>query len=85
MYETLQAHFYWPGLELECYETVRSCVECTRERVRIYENKGYLKMFTPEVPLQEVAMDLLGPLVKTSRGNEFLLAILDRFSKLTKA
>lgn len=31
-----------------------------------------------------VGMDLLGPLRKTTRGNEYLLVITDRFSKYTK-
>jgi len=30
-------------------------------------------------------MDLLGPLTRTAAGNEHLLVIVDRFSKMTRA
>jgi Integrase core domain len=35
--------------------------------------------------MEFVAMDILGPLTMTDRGNRFLLVITDRFTKLTRA
>jgi transposase InsO family protein len=34
--------------------------------------------------LESVALDLLGPLRPTTRGNKYLLVIADRFSKVTR-
>ena len=85
MYRTLCKKYYWPGLAVDCYHFAKNCIECLRERVRDKEAKSYMKLFTPTAPLQDVAMDLLGPLIRTPRGNEFILIITDRFSKLVKA
>jgi hypothetical protein len=35
--------------------------------------------------MEFVAMDILGPLTATERGNRFLLVVTDRFTKLTRA
>eukprot|EP00171_Calliarthron_tuberculosum_P013936 IDg13936t1 len=43
-----------------------------------------LRLFPPKGPLQDVAIDLLGPLQKSARGHTHLLVISDRFTKLTK-
>ena len=72
-------------MALDWYSTERSYVLCARTRVRARQNKGLMKLFTPLDPLEEVSMDLLGPLIKTKRGLEFLLVIRDRLYKLTRA
>jgi hypothetical protein len=42
-------------------------------------------MFPPDRPLEFIAMDILGPLPLTARGNRFVLCIGDRFTKLAVA
>ena len=84
MYKTLRHTCYWPYLALDCYNYVRNCPECAKERVRIRKKSATMKLFPAKAPLQDVAMDLLGPLLKTKRGNKHLLVITDRFTKLVK-
>ena len=48
------------------------------------KHSSFLKLFPPTRPLEFVAIDILGPLARTTQGNRFLLVISDRFSKLTK-
>jgi transposase InsO family protein len=40
---------------------------------------------TPISPLEFIAIDVLGPLPITTRGNRFVLCITDRFSKMSVA
>ena len=42
-----------------------------------------LQLHQPGVPLQQVAMDILGPLPETERGNQYVLVITDYFTKWT--
>ena len=44
-----------------------------------------LHLYQPEVPLQRVAIDILGPLSETERGNQYVLVIADYFTKWTEA
>ena len=44
-----------------------------------------LQLHQPGVPLQRVAMDILGPLPETERGNRYILVITDYFTKWTEA
>ena len=41
-------------------------------------------MFPANAPLESVCIDILGELVRTPRGNRYLLVIVDRFTKLVK-
>ncbi len=81
---SMRRRYYWPRMALDCYETVESCERCTAERVNLQRNSEKMQLFTPEGPLEDVAMDLLGELPKTTRGNKYLLVIVDRFSKMVR-
>jgi len=64
---------------------VNNCVQCARNRVGKLRKTNYLKTFPPTESLTDLCMDLLGPLPRTEAGNEHLLVIVDRFSKMTRA
>lgn len=85
MYQTLRRAFYWPAMALDVVQTVRSCIPCARERVKLRRHSGWLKLFPATRPLEFVSIDILGPLRRTKDGNENLLVITDRYSKLTRA
>ncbi len=82
MYKTIRRSYYWPALPVEVYRVVRTCHECTKERVRARKRSTLLKLFPTADPLEDVAMDLLGQFIEKSRGHKHLLVITDRFTKL---
>jgi Integrase core domain len=43
-----------------------------------------MTLFPAQEPLDYVAIDILGPLPRTRKGNQYLLVIADRFSKLVR-
>jgi len=67
------------------YAFVTNCTQCARNRVGKRRKTNYLKTFPPTKPVTDLCMDLLGPLRRTAAGNEHLLVIVDRFSKITRA
>ena len=84
MYQTLRRTFYWPSMALDAYHTVRQCSSCTRERITLREHATYLSLFPAQAPLEYVAIDILGPLPKTTDGHRYLLCITDRYSKMVR-
>jgi hypothetical protein len=44
-----------------------------------------MKLFTPGAPFEFIAMDLLGPLPKTTSGNQYVMVIMDRYTKFSVA
>lgn len=84
MYHTLRRAYYWPSMAVDVYATVRMCTSCAKERVTLRKHKSFMKLFPATAPLEFVAIDILGPLRKTASGNEYLLVMTDRFSKLTR-
>ena len=85
LYATLRRQFYWPSMPSEVYRLVLSCHSCARERIQGVKRSSFLKLFPATAPLQDIAIDILGPLVKANSGCEYLPVITDRYSKLTRA
>jgi len=84
MYHSIRRSMYWPALAVDCYATVRKCPTCAKNRLKLRRNMNELKLFPAKTPLECVAIDIFGELFKTARGNQYLLFITDRFSKLTR-
>jgi len=84
MYETLRKGYWWPTMIVSVYATVRACETCSRDRVQLVRHTNTLKLFPAKRPLDDVAIDILGPLPKTTRGNLYIVVIMDRYSKLCR-
>ena len=48
------------------------------------KRKQHVSLFPAHEPLEFLAIDILGPLPKTPRGNQFILVVCDRFTKLVR-
>ena len=63
----------------------QKCPTCNRHRRN--NNTALLcnqPIYTGE-PFERVAMDIIGPLCKTDRGNRYILTVVDHFTKHVKA
>jgi len=70
---------------VDVYVFVANCVHCARNSVGKRRKTNNLMTFPPTEPLTDWCMDWLGPLPRTKTGNEHLLVIVDRFSKIARA
>ncbi len=84
LYAAIRRNMYWPAMAVDCYATVRRCPTCAKNRIKLRKNTTTLQLFPANGPLEAIAIDIMGELIKTSRGNQYLLVITDRFTKLTK-
>ena len=86
MIANIGRRWYWPTLSRDCVSMIRRCPSCAALRLKRGPRRTYpLTIFPPDRPLEFFAMDVLGPLPKTSRGNQYVLCICDRFSKMSVA
>ena len=81
----LRRTYYWPQMSADAMVTVRECTHCAKNRIRLMKKTNPLKLFPAAKPLEQVAIDILGPLPKSISGAQFVLVMTDRFSKLTQA
>lgn len=68
----------------DVYHTVSGCHSCAKNGT-LLKNKLHLQLFPATGPLEFVALDLLGPLPRTNKGNQYVDVITGRYSKLTRA
>ena len=77
--------FYWPGMSQDVSKWCMSCGKCAARKPSLRKNKAPLKQYQVGEPLERIAMDLLGPLPLTRRGNRHVLVIGDYFTKWMEA
>jgi transposase InsO family protein len=80
----LRRRFYWPGYRHACRTWVRGCIVCQKRRPRT-EGKAPLYHVGAGNPGECIAMDILGPLPLTVRGNQYIIVLSDMFTKWTEA
>jgi len=85
MYAAMRRYYYWVGMAADVVSYVRKCDSCARQRVRPLARRSPLTLFPATMPFQDIAVDLYGPLDKTTAGHQFILVITDRFTKLVRA
>ena len=82
---SMRSQWYCPSIIVDIRSVSQQCHPCARERIRIRSHQAPLKLFRPTKPLKFIAIDILGSLPRATSGYRFILAITDRFSKLTRA
>ena len=85
LYQTLRTRYYWPSMVVDIYSWVAACTSCAQNRLMERRPTTAMLLFPAKEPFAALAMDILGPLPVTEEGNQYLLVICDRFTKLTRA
>ena len=67
------------------FQTAKNCSSCARVRGTRSNKQNELTLFTAVDTLAFVALDLVGPFLKTNKGFISILVITDRFSKIAWA
>ena len=77
--------FYWPGMSSDIEVWIRACPICQARQAPNPKPTAPLQSQQSSVPLQRVAMDIMGPLPTTARQNKYILVIGDYFTKWVEA
>ena len=83
--EKVKARFYWPFMSSDIELHCKACALCSARRTPAPTARAPMKVDQPSFPLQRVAMDIMGPLPRTNRGNLYIVVITDYFTKWVEA
>ena len=81
----LRQRYYWPFMTTTATEFCQACEVCHSRKSPTPRSKASLIQDHPSFPLEKVAIDIMGPLPVTSRGNRYMIVICDYFTKWTEA
>ena len=81
----LRQAFYWGQSRRDVEDYCRRCDSCTARKGPQGQSRAPLQQHRVGAPMDRVAVDVLGPLPRTSRGNRYVLVAIDYFTKWMEA
>src|SRR5664279_3028688 len=83
MYQDLREKFWWHGMPREIGSFIARCDTCQRVKAEHQRPAGLLQpLQIPEWKWDEVGMDFITGLPRSSRGNDSIWVICDRLTKV---
>ncbi|KAD4180551.1 hypothetical protein E3N88_29142 [Mikania micrantha] len=82
MNQDLRGFYWWPGMKKDIAEYVGRCLTCAKVKAEHQKPSGLLEQ--PEIPLwkwEQIAMDFITKLPRTSSGHDTIWVIIDRLTK----
>ena len=77
----IRLDWYWPGMTTEIRRLLRTCEICqAAKHSNAPTTTGKRRLFAGR-PWQILAVDLVGPMPRTPRGNAWILVLTDHFSR----
>lgn len=83
--QKIRERFYWAGAKVDVCSWIRCCEQCCATRGPQTRTRGTMNIYNVGMPFERVAMDIIGPLPTSNRGNRYLLVAMDYFSKWPEA
>ena len=80
----IRQRFYWPGLQNDVRAYVNGCEKCTKRKDPNMTKKAPLQAVRSGYPMERIAVDILGELPLTEKGNKYILVLADYFTKWTE-
>lgn len=77
----IKEKFFWYGMGQDIANHVTTCDVCNRNKKADRYGHCGMKEYQASAPMERVHLDFMGPLPKTPRGNEYILMMVDQFTK----
>ena len=82
MYKDLRENYWWPNMKNEIAKYVSKCLTCQKVKAEHRHPGGELqKIELPEWKWEQITMDFVVGLPRTSSGNDTIWVIVDRLTK----
>ncbi|KAI3795190.1 hypothetical protein L1987_37839 [Smallanthus sonchifolius] len=82
MYQDLRQQYWWPGMKKDIALYVAKCLTCSKVKAEHQRPSGFLEQ--PEIPVwkwENIDMDFITKLPRTSSGYDSIWVIIDRLTK----
>ncbi|GFX36760.1 retrovirus-related Pol polyprotein from transposon 412 [Trichonephila clavipes] len=80
----VRERFYWNNVRSDVEKCCRTCDPCAASKGPRKRTRGRLQLYNVGAPFERIAFDILGPLPRSSDGNNILI-VMDYFTKWTEA
>ena len=77
----IHSSYIWYKMKEDIELFVKSCGVCNRNKRANVKPRAGLGRYHAGSPLERVHIDILGPFTESSRGNQYVLMIVDQFTK----
>ena len=81
----IRQRYYWPGLQNDVRNYVAGCEKCLKRKGPLQTKKAPMQVVRSGYPMERIAIDILGELPQTEKGNKYILVIADYFTKWTES
>eukprot|EP01018_Ginkgo_biloba_P004262 Gb_29472 [translate_table: standard] len=78
----LQRYVYWPCMQIDVARFIKGCVIYSMSKLANRKLSLYTPLPVPSRLWESISMDFLRGLPKTRQGNDYLLVVVDCFSKM---
>ena len=77
--------YYWVGMAADFRSALRECNDCARRKTSGRTRRAPLQQRISGSPMERIALDILGPLPESRKGNKYILVVGDYFTKWMEA
>lgn len=84
MYDTLRCNLFYSHMAVDIDYILSTCPGCAKNNPN-HRHRRKLLFFPATGPVEIVAMDIVGPFLKNTQENQYILIISDQYSKLNWA
>ncbi|GFW35995.1 hypothetical protein TNCV_4928591 [Trichonephila clavipes] len=79
--QKVRERFYWNNVRSDVEKCCRICDPCAARKGTRKRTRGRLQVYNVGAPFERIAFDILGPLPRSSDGNNNILVVMDYFTK----
>lgn len=80
--EKIKSHYWFPKMRRFVKKYVSSCLECAYSKTAGGKKPGFLHPIKKiNIPFDTVHLDHVGPFVRSSKGNMYILVLIDAFTR----
>ena len=83
--EKLRKRYYWPFMTSDVTKFCKACEVCESRKAPVPTPRAPLVQDSASFPLERVAIDIMGPLPESRRGNRYIVVVCDYFTKWCEA
>uniref|UniRef100_A0A3P9LR23 Gypsy retrotransposon integrase-like protein 1 n=1 Tax=Oryzias latipes TaxID=8090 RepID=A0A3P9LR23_ORYLA len=85
-YMRVSSRFYWPSMYSDVQQFCATCPICQKTAISRKSDRALLQPLPIiPTPFRRLAMDIVGPLVKSSQGHQYILVVCDYATRFPEA
>ena len=84
-YQRLKKSYYWNDMVNDIKRIISKCEKCQLNRPQPYPEPTENIPTKVEGPFTHLGLDIVGPLIKTTNNNQYIIVVVDYFTKWVEA